>query len=1640
EFFLAIETTGEQREIWNSCQFDQSSSLCFNESITIEFIGELNQESLLKSLDYLIERHASLRSCFSADGKHMMIHHRQKADIEIVEYEDINLVADKEKEQCLTLFDLGCGPLIRFVLCVPKEKSSNQKSYLILTAHHVICDGWSWAILTSDLGHFYNCEKEKVFRPLQKAAQYWSYSKFKTLSDKSSDRNYWKKVFSTPQSTNDYHKIKERPSFRTFNSIRIDTPCSESTIRELRSIARKNKLNLYQFLLTAFFMTLSKKAKEKDITVGISQAGQTNPEFSSLVGHCVGLLPIRVNEFENQNFESNFSKVRTAMLDAQKHSALSFGDICEIATNKRDPSRVPLVPITFNLDVQPVGQGLNFSDLKCRFTTNPRYFENFEMFINLTLIGDRAVIENQFNTDLYTKDEIINFQETYKKFLNHLAEGKNSDSFSFDDHFKFDQAKSTEEGKAEVVIQKPISVEKKSNDSKGVPIEFKESLLELWKNILLVNDVSDQDGFFELGGHSLLVTEMILAVRERLKVTLTMKDLFLNQKFDQFCRVVFEKSSLDGTQIRSEGRDDTSDLLSINPGLASKDQNLTLSWQQQRTWLFQKLNPESTLFNLPSLFQFKGDMDVNLLAEALIHFQKSHPLISSKLKTVKGMPYWVWNKSNKEVQKVEIQDLKKLYTKDTIEEIIKRLVNEHTEGANKAFDMDGNLYQAKIYFYKNSNGEDYTFLAQKVHHIIWDGWCYDIFLDELEKNYRALLSGEELPAPLDLTYFDYAKWQSELPKKSFYNEKLEFWKNEFKDTPDPLDLPIKPGTKRGEKKFEGKSLFIKWEEEMVVPLETIARDNGTTLFNLLLTTFKLFLNRYTGQTDITVGTPVRGRDAKKLDKVIGFFVNNIAIRSTVDSTRSFEENLNRVAEKTAMAFENGLVPFDVVVREVDLERDPTRTPLYQAFFMYQDATNRDTNFCGAERSSYRLPRGACHTDIDFWARRDREGMIGGFDFDSNLFNQDQMERMASDFEFFLSEISTLVKKKEPVSNALLLSDNHREFVLKRLNQTNVSFSSKNTIADLISNTALKNSSKVAIRSALGEVTYGELNSLSDALAQDLINRGVKPGQLVGMALPRHHFLPICLLGIIKAGAGYVPLDPTYPEDRLSYMIENSKLDFVICDAEDEGLSIFKNVKRISLGDPKKATDESPWMTVINESLKERKQSIASTDTCYVIYTSGSTGLPKGVDISHQSMVNFIESMIKVPGIDKNDTLIAVTTMSFDIAVLEMYCPLVAGATLYVCTKEESMFGDALIDVIKSEKGTFLQATPATWRQLVVSGLKEYTKGLNKEGRMFKSLCGGEPLPSDLKEQILDSVDELWNMYGPTETTVWSTCHQVKKGDSWISIGKPIDNTQIYILSENLELCPYGGVGELCIGGDGLARGYLNRPELTSERFVPCPALGGKIVYRTGDLGRYREDGLLECLGRNDGQVKVRGFRIELGEIESIISQTPGIESQVVIVREDRPGDARIVAYFIKSTGESKSEKDLCSAIQQKIKENLPFYMMPSHFVEVGEFPLTLNGKIDRKKLPSPMGSSVSEPEVTPPIQDSLIQNVSQPTSLRSQFEKIWMECLNTNSVSDEDDFFKAGGHSLLSVTLFSRIETDLGITLPLSTLFQKTTF
>ncbi len=805
--------------------------------------------------------------------------------------------------------------------------------------------------------------------------------------------------------------------------------------------------------------------------------------------------------------------------------------------------------------------------------------------------------------------------------------------------------------------------------------------------------------------------------------------------------------------------------------------------------------------------------------------------------------------------------------------------------------------------------------------------------------------------------------------------------------------------------FHGSSRSTQLSAELTKALNDFSQQEGVTLFMTLLAAFQVLLSRYSSQEDIVVGSPIAGRNQEDVERLIGFFVNTLMLRTDLSGNPSFRELLERVKEVALGAYANQELPFEKLVDELQPERSLSYAPLFQVMFVLQNAPRTEFKLSGLTLSRMRTETETSKFDLTLFATENAGSLRLAFEYNTDLFDDARIERMLEHLRIVLESFA-----REPetrIAALEILTSAERRQVLVDWNETTREFAAK-PIHELFEEQVKRSPEDVAVIFETEEVTYGELNRRANQLAHYLKKQGVGPEVLVGVCVERSLEMVVALLGIMKAGGAYVPLDPTYPQDRLELMIDDSGIQVLLTQQRLREMLSAYAVPSICLDDD--------WTRIASESEENPAVNIGPGNLAYVIYTSGSTGRPKGVQISHSALTNFLSSMRERPGLSASDVLLAVTTLSFDIAGLELYLPLIVGARLVIARREEVIDGVALVQLINQSRATVMQATPATWRLLIEAGW-------NGDERL-RILCGGEALTRQLADQLLERCAELWNMYGPTETTIWSTIEHISSRAGTIVIGKPIANTQVYLLDKNFRPVPLGVDGELYIGGAGLARGYEKRPDLTAERFIPDPFSDGGRLYRTGDLARYSANGNIEYLGRTDNQVKLRGFRIELGEIEQAINEHAQVREAVVIVREDEPGDRRLVAYVVPEEP-GLNVNDLRDYLRRK----LPEYMLPAATVEMAEFPLTPNGKVDRRALPAPQ---LSRSDL-----ETGFQGPRTPTE--ETIAAIWSEILKVDPIGVHENFFHLGGHSLLAVRVMSRIRVAFGAELPLRSFFESPT-
>ena len=1022
-----------------------------------------------------------------------------------------------------------------------------------------------------------------------------------------------------------------------------------------------------------------------------------------------------------------------------------------------------------------------------------------------------------------------------------------------------------------------------------------------------------------------------------------------------------------------------------------------LSFAQQRLWFLDRLQPNLSLYNMPLLLRLAGDLDVPALRRSLSGLVSRHASLRTRFEDRDGVPVQVIQPSAD--PELPIEDVSGSPEPEA------EALRLATEEIRVPFDLrQAPLLRARVF---RLGERDHLFVVT-MHHIVSDGWSTGIFLRELSALYASHARGKALTLPeLPVQYPDFARWQRESFTGESLEEQLRYWKGALRGAPAVLELPTDRPRPAVQTSRGGRHRIV-----LPLPLSRalslLARHEKVTSFMTLLAAFSVLLWRYSGQEDVLVGTPIAGRTRLETEELIGLFVNTLVMRTDLSGDPTFRELLGRVRETSLEAHAHQDLPFEKLVEELQPERSMSHTPIFQVLFSVQNAPRANWKLAGLEATSVRLDRGTARFDLSLDVSERPEGLSCSFLYNADLFDAATIEHLAGHWRRLLE--SAVAAPDARVSRLSLLDANEEQRLLTGWNATDRALPDR-CVHALVEAQVLRTPDRVALQYEAESLTYAELDRRTEALAQRLRAMGVRPGDLVAVCLRRSPELVISLLAVLKAGGAYVPLDPAHPPRRNRDVLEDSGASILLTESE-LARPIAAGSARVVL------VEETPEAVGDGESDHAAEPSPA--DLAYVIYTSGSTGRPKGVQVEHRSVSNLLSAMARGPGMSEDDVLLAVTTVSFDIAALELFLPLTVGGRLVLASEETASDGRRLAREIAASGATVVQATPATWRMLLDSGWTGHP-GL-------KILCGGEALSGDLARQLRAGGGAVWNLYGPTEATIWTSRHLVRSEDDsgTVPIGGPIENTRLYILDANGDLAPIGVPGELAIGGRGVARGYWNRPELTLEKFVSDPfrKAPGARLYRTGDLVRRRPDGEILFLGRRDDQVKVRGFRIELGEIESALSAHPEVREAAVAAWGSDAADRILVAYVVPRWASGPSSRTL----REHLQTRLPDYMLPALYVELPNLPLTPAGKLDRRALPDPDLSRMRE--------ESAVQPRNETERVVAQ---IWEAVLGIEGVGVHESFFELGGHSLIAVRVFSRIRERLGVELPMRAIFESPT-
>ena len=1074
--------------------------------------------------------------------------------------------------------------------------------------------------------------------------------------------------------------------------------------------------------------------------------------------------------------------------------------------------------------------------------------------------------------------------------------------------------------------------------------ETEKKLLNLWKNILKITNISIDNDFFTLGGDSLLGIKLISYINKEFDINISINDLFNNSTIHTLGKLLDDLSN-------------KKEIYSNTISKAEKQEYYPLSSAQKRMYYSSSLDNNSTLYNIAGGIIVDKILDINKLQECFNTLINKHEALRTH-----------FDIKNNEVVQIIDDNINFELTLD----------NANTDDLNKIytdFVKHFDLSKAPLFRTKLVKLENHKMLILlDMHHIISDGTSLGILLQELCDLYNESELTEK-----QIDYKDFTLWEKEQFESKEFKKSKEYWVNQFKDEIPLLNMPtINP--RPSVQNFEGSNYHTKLSAEVFDKVNEVSKKLNITPYMLMLSCYYILLSKYTSQDDIVVGTPIVGRELPELSNMLGMFVNTLAMRNTVQHKLSFKEFSKNIKENCLNGFKNQIYPFDMLVKELKINRDTSRNPLFDVMFVYQNNGYPEINFKDTKTEYFIPDNNISKFDLTLEVLPINNEYDLRFEYCTKLFDEDFIKRFSM---HYINILNTILDNNDiKIANIDMLSLEEKSQILYEFNNTKVDYPKDKTIVDLFEEQVEKTPNNIAIVFEDQKLTYRELNEKANQLARYLIENGVTNNSIVGIMVPRSLEMIIAMFGILKSGAAYLPLDPTYPKNRIKYILKDSNVNLLL--TKDSTISL-DNINETNIN--------ISTSNIYNKYSKHNLNNIfSSSNLAYVIYTSGSTGNPKGVSITHQNVNNFIKGVVSE--IKFNDVIVSVTTICFDISVLESILPLQNGLTIIIANESEQTVPQLLNKLCIKNNVSMIQTTPSKFSLLISDeDSLEFLKNIKT------IMLGGEPFPYKLLLKIRDLTNcKIYNMYGPTETTVWSSIKDLTKSDN-ITIGTPIANTSMYVLDNNLSILPLGIPGTLYIGGDGVSNGYLNKEDLTSKKFISNPFNTSEKIYNTGDLAKWTTNGELICLGRSDFQVKIRGLRIELEEIEKAILTFNNIKNAIVTVNSDSLSRQVLCAYFVSNVRVSISE------LKQYLSMFLPNYMLPTYIIQLDDFKYTPNGKIDKKALPDPDLTTERKRIIMP------------KTDTECKILKIWEDLLCISPISISDNFFEIGGDSLLALKM-----------------------
>ncbi len=1137
-----------------------------------------------------------------------------------------------------------------------------------------------------------------------------------------------------------------------------------------------------------------------------------------------------------------------------------------------------------------------------------------------------------------------------------------------------------------------------------------EVLVGIWSEVLGQPKIGVQDDFFHRGGHSLLATQLMSRVYHVFGVKLPVRLLFQSPTLAEMAIAV----------DAARRADETCAALPIER--IDRDCDLPLSFAQQRLWLLEQLEGATSTYTIPAALRLKGKLKTDVLQRSLQELVRRHESLRTTFESVDGVPRQkIHEDSSLRIAEIDLRHL--AGGRQAAE--TKAFIADETR---RPFDLvTGPLLRVALVVL----AEDEQVLVVTMHHIVSDGWSAAIVVRELTSLYQAYANGEPSRlAELPIQYADFAAWQRRALSGDNLESQIDYWRQQLAGAPALLELPA-DRPRPPAQTYRGRTHFFELDQRLTEKLEAVSRQNATTLFMTLHAAFATLLNRYTGQDDVVIGSSIANRNRIETESLIGFFVNMLVLRTDLSGNPTFCDLLQRVRDVDLAAFDHQDVPFEKLVEELQPQRNLGHTPFFQVNLTFQNMPTEVLDLSELTVDWMELESTNSRFDFTVLIYPGDERLKGVVEYRTDLFDAATVERMIDNFQVLLEAVAA--DPQQGICQLPILTERERHQLVVQWNDTNAEYSGHLCIHQLFEAQAEVDPEAVAVVFENRHVTYGELNLRANQLAHRLIAAGVGPDVLVGICAERSLEMIVGLLGILKAGGAYVPLDPDYPADRLAYMLENAKASVLLTQSQ--------LADRLPPHDGEVICLDTDWQEIAqydgrNLTDADRRAPLTSDNLAYIIYTSGSTGRPKGVVLRHRPVVNLIEWVNRTFHVGRNDRVLFVTSVCFDLSVYDIFGLLAAGGSIHIATRDDLRDPARLVSLLCDQHITFWDSAPAALEQLAAFFPDRETGSRSRLRLVFLS---GDWIPVSLPDRIRNAFPaaEVIGLGGATEAAIWSNFYPIREVDPcWTSIpyGRPISNARYLVLDEQLNPCPIGVAGELHIGGECLASGYANDPVQTAERFIvdPFSDRDDAVLYKTGDRTRVLADGNIEILGRLDHQVKIRGFRIEMGEIETVLGQHPDVNEVVVSAREDQPGNKRLVAYAVPRGSTGNGDRDGApllthAAMRDYLQQRLPDYMIPAALVLIDKIPLTANGKVDRRQLPAPEMTGAAEEYVAP------------RTPTEENLATIQAGVLNLRRVGIHDNFFELGGHSLLATQFVARVRQAFAVDLPLRSIFESPT-